>query len=34
MEFEWVEKKAAANERKHRVTFAEAGTVFSDPLAP
>jgi uncharacterized DUF497 family protein len=33
MEFEWDEKKAAANERKHRVTFAEAGTVFCDPLA-
>jgi len=33
MEFEWDEKKAATNERKHGVTFAEAGTVFGDPLA-
>ncbi len=26
-------KKAAANERKHRVSFHEAATVFGDPLA-
>lgn len=33
LEFEWDEDKAAANEKKHRVTFEEAATVFSDPLA-
>jgi len=33
MEFEWDPKKSAANERKHNVTFQEAGTVFGDPLA-
>jgi uncharacterized DUF497 family protein len=33
MEFEWDKKKAAANFRKHRVTFDEASTVFADPLA-
>lgn len=33
MEFEWDQKKAAANERKHRVSFHEAATVFGDPLA-
>jgi len=31
--FEWDPKKAAANLRKHRVTFQEAATVFGDPLA-
>jgi hypothetical protein len=31
--FEWDDDKAAANERKHGVTFAEACTVFEDPLA-
>jgi uncharacterized protein len=31
--FEWDEAKAAANERKHRVSFVEAATVFGDPLA-
>ena len=31
--FEWDDAKAAANERKHGVTFAEAATVFADPLA-
>jgi uncharacterized protein len=30
LEFEWDEKKAAANARKHRVTFDEAETVFAD----
>ena len=29
----WDPFKAAANERKHGVRFAEAVTVFSDPLA-
>lgn len=33
MEFEWNEKKAGANARKHGVTFHEAATVFGDPLA-
>lgn len=31
--FEWDETKAAANRRKHGVTFEEATSVFSDPLA-
>ncbi len=31
--FEWDSYKASENIRKHRVTFNEAGTVFSDPLA-
>jgi len=31
--FEWDEQKAAGNERKHGVSFAEAATVFGDPLA-
>jgi uncharacterized DUF497 family protein len=29
-DFEWDEKKAAANERKHGVTFVEAITAFLD----
>jgi len=29
-DFEWDEKKAAANERKHGVTFIEAMTAFLD----
>ncbi|MDO9585959.1 MAG: BrnT family toxin [Syntrophales bacterium] len=33
MEFEWDPRKAAANQRKHQVTFQEASTVFGDPLA-
>ena len=33
MEFEWDQKKTAANERRHRVSFHEAATVFGDPLA-
>ena len=33
MIYEWDAKKAAASERKHGVTFEEARTVFSDPLA-
>ena len=32
MEFEWDPEKAAANAKKHGVEFAEAMTVFSDPL--
>jgi len=31
--FEWDAGKARANLRKHRVSFAEAVTVFADPLA-
>ena len=33
MEFEWDKAKAAANIKKHKVTFDEASTAFSDPLA-
>ncbi len=33
MEFEWDAKKAKANLRKHRVSFAEATTALRDPLA-
>lgn len=32
MEFEWDDKKAAANLSKHGVSFDEAMTVFYDPL--
>lgn len=31
--FEWDPKKAESNRRKHGVGFAEASTVFADPLA-
>lgn len=33
MEFEWDDGKAKANESKHGVPFAEAMTVFADPLS-
>jgi hypothetical protein len=33
MIFEWDPQKAALNLRKHRVSFQEAATVFSDPLS-
>jgi uncharacterized DUF497 family protein len=33
MEFEWDKAKAAANFKKHKVTFDEASTVFNDFLA-
>lgn len=33
MDFEWDQSKAAANVRKHGVTFDEAATVFLDELA-
>jgi uncharacterized DUF497 family protein len=33
VEFEWDPRKAAANARKHDVTFQEAATAFGDPLA-
>jgi uncharacterized protein len=31
--FEWDAGKASANARKHRVTFEQAATVFTDPAA-
>jgi len=31
LEFEWHPKKAEANLKKHKVSFAEAKTVFGDP---
>lgn len=33
MEFEWDERKARANVKKHSVSFHDAATVFGDPLA-
>jgi len=33
MKFEWDSKKARINLRKHRVSFEEAATVFSDNLS-
>jgi hypothetical protein len=33
VEFEWDARKAAANLRKHRVSFEEAATVFGDYLS-
>jgi uncharacterized DUF497 family protein len=33
LEFEWDPAKAEENSRQHGVTFEEAATVFSDPLA-
>ncbi len=33
MEFEWDERKAQTNLRKHRVDFADAATVLSDEQA-
>ena len=32
-DFEWDSKKAASNVVKHGVSFAEAATVFADPMA-
>ncbi|MHB8763667.1 MAG: BrnT family toxin, partial [Deferrisomatales bacterium] len=32
LSFEWDEKKATSNLRKHRLSFEEARTIFSDPL--
>ena len=31
--FEWDRRKDSANQRKHHVGFAEASTVFDDPLS-
>ncbi|MBI5892538.1 MAG: BrnT family toxin [Deltaproteobacteria bacterium] len=33
MQFEWDNKKAISNLRKHKVSFEEAMTVFYDPLS-
>jgi uncharacterized DUF497 family protein len=33
MNFDWDPKKAAANLRKHGVSFCEAATIFADPLS-
>lgn len=33
MTYEWDPKKAAANARKHQVSFVEASSVFLDPVA-
>lgn len=33
MEFDWDERKAAANAKKHGISFHEAATVFGDSLA-
>ncbi len=33
MSFEWDDKKASANLKKHGVSFAEAATAFQDPNA-
>ena len=33
MNFEWDEAKAAANFRKHKVSFEEASTIFEDELS-
>jgi hypothetical protein len=33
MRFDWDERKAAGNRRKHGVSFAEAITAFDDPFA-
>jgi uncharacterized protein len=33
MQFEWDQRKAATNLRKHGVAFTDAIAVFSDPLA-
>jgi hypothetical protein len=33
LRFEWDERKAAVNLRRHRISFLEATTVFGDPLS-
>ncbi len=33
MQFEWDKEKAKKNDRKHKVSFDEAMTVFYDPLS-
>jgi uncharacterized DUF497 family protein len=32
VEFEWDENKGLRNEEKHGISFAEATTVFDDPM--
>jgi len=33
LQFEWDEKKAKVNKRKHGITFEEASTAFADKLS-
>jgi len=33
LNFEWNDKKARLNKRKHKLAFEEASTVFGDPLS-
>ena len=33
MRFEWDDKKKAQNLKKHKISFEEAATVWTDPLA-
>lgn len=33
MKFEWDNRKAAKNERKHKISFTEAISVFQDTLS-
>lgn len=33
LDFEWEEDKAAANQKKHKISFEEAKTVFADPFS-
>ena len=33
MDFDWDDRKAAGNLKKHRVSFSEAATIFGDPLS-
>jgi uncharacterized DUF497 family protein len=33
LELEWDEEKASSNQKKHKVSFEEAASVFADPLA-
>ena len=33
MDFDWNDRKAARNLKKHRVSFTEAATIFGDPLS-
>jgi uncharacterized DUF497 family protein len=33
LQFAWDERKAASNQRKHGISFAEAATAFADPLS-
>jgi uncharacterized DUF497 family protein len=33
MKFEWDQKKAISNVRKHKISFEEAATALSDPMS-